>query len=323
MSTGSKKTSKPTGQPINACANSNKETPSKNVAQNRDKRDRSSPGETSSAKSTKSLSTEKAIAEESDDLEGDKITPGLMQLINTIVDKATKPLVALIKEQRASIENLTQTLQDFVSSESSSQENIRLLTEENIKIKLSLADQAHTIINLSHRIDKAEMYLDEQEQYSRRESLRFRNIPLENIPTRQIKGDRSILDTDKFVVDFCTRVLNQPITVDDVDRSHVVGKRNYRGQVNIICKFANYRAKSRIYHSRMSLKNRREKVFIVEDLTHYRVRLVGKLNELRKNKNITSFWTSDGRVFYKTTMTSEPVLVKSLDDIQNAFPVDL
>ncbi|OWF49673.1 hypothetical protein KP79_PYT25729 [Mizuhopecten yessoensis] len=75
--------------------------------------------------------------------------------------------------------------------------------------------------------------------------------------------------------------------------------------------------------SKTALKNHRSgtfNVFISEDLTTQRQKLIGELSRARKAKSIASYWTNDGRIFFKVTMESAKVFVKSYDDIAPYVP---
>jgi len=59
-------------------------------------------------------------------------------------------------------------------------------------------------------------------------------------------------------------------------------------------------------------KSRSFNVFISEDLTKKRQAIIKSLAEARKKDLIISYWTSDGRIFYKQTEDSDTVLVPSI-----------
>lgn len=306
---------------------SNTTTPSKVTQSNREKRERSSPGVISSSKSTKQNLSQETIDEECESAKSDtssviNLSPDLIKIINTVVEKATTPLIKLIETQNATIEALTVSLNNFIAAQSKDKEDITLLKDKIDSLLGNIDAHQHTIMSQQRRIETTENQIDELEQYSRRASLRFKNVPIDKIPTRHLRGDRPTLDTDACILNICNRDLNIPVNREDIDRSHVLGKPDSRGRVSIICKFINYRTRSSIFYSKKCLKNKPDKVFIVEDLTKYRVRMIGKLNDLYRNKMISSFWTNDGRIFYKRSTNSDAVLAKSLDDITNAFPID-
>ncbi|CAC5410916.1 unnamed protein product [Mytilus coruscus] len=64
-----------------------------------------------------------------------------------------------------------------------------------------------------------------------------------------------------------------------------------------------------------SLKGDADGIFITENLTQYRTGLTQKLADLKYNHKIFAYWTSDGRIFAKTTEKSTKKLITSYDDI--------
>jgi hypothetical protein len=76
----------------------------------------------------------------------------------------------------------------------------------------------------------------------------------------------------------------------DIDRAHPAGKDNKQ----LIVKFTNYTARFNHYNSRRKLK---ENIYVNEDLTPRRARLLLDLIDLKKSKEIANAWTNDGRLF--------------------------
>jgi hypothetical protein len=58
----------------------------------------------------------------------------------------------------------------------------------------------------------------DQEQSSRRTSLRFHNIPCGD--TRNLYK----MNTDQIILDICNDVLKVPITINEIGRTHPIGK---------------------------------------------------------------------------------------------------
>ncbi|CAC5426786.1 HSPA4 [Mytilus coruscus] len=161
--------------------------------------------------------------------------------------------------------------------------------------------------------DLTELYyqVEELEQYGRRTSLRFHNVPMQYSDLQK---------TDQKVLDIVNNKLNlqvvSPLTADDINRSHIIGPiREGKGQ--IICRFRNWKIKNIVYSSKKRLKNNFERIFITEDLTKTRQNLVKRLNARKKAKEIHSFWTFDGRTYAKKTQDSAKVMVKSIEEINN------
>ncbi|KAH3798743.1 hypothetical protein DPMN_152346 [Dreissena polymorpha] len=132
-------------------------------------------------------------------------------------------------------------------------------------------------------------------------------------------------DTDQVIIKLCREKLGlQNLTSDDIERSHFIGQPDKNGNAQIICKFQHWKAKNAVYQAKKELhkhKSESFKVFMCEDLTKRRQSIVQKLSEARKSKRIDSYWTNDGRIFYKKTLNGPKTLVESLETMSKLFPI--
>ena len=143
------------------------------------------------------------------------------------------------------------------------------------------SDLRKKVVDLEGRADAAE-------QYSRRNSLRVAGIPEE---TNE--------DTDKIILGLAS-TLNVDMEIADIDRSHRVGRPGAGKQRDIIVKFVSYRMRRKLYGVRVQTKSKGLKgVFINEDLTRIRSRILSKARRMVKNKHISSAWTSDGTILVR------------------------
>ena len=152
--------------------------------------------------------------------------------------------------------------------------------------------------------------IEELEQYGRRNSLRFHNVPI----TKE-----ELNKTDDKIVDICKQHLKIDITPDDINRSHIIGKIHHEGSCQLICRFRNWKIKNQIFKQKKQLKSNANKIYITEDLTRYRQQLVSKIQIARKERRIDSFWTNDGRIFLKKTSNSPKVMIKCVEDIYSTI----
>jgi len=148
-------------------------------------------------------------------------------------------------------------------------------------------------IKESQRLSKE---LDDLEQYARKHSLEIYCVP-ENIYT-----------TTEEVVLKLGEALNVLIQLDDIEISNKFNARNNP----IIVKFFSHKVKSNLYKKCVELKNvkvsdlfpttsyataigRDNHLFLNENFTAYRRRIVTKANNMRKDDLLSSVWTMDGR----------------------------
>jgi hypothetical protein len=187
------------------------------------------------------------------------------------------------------------------------------LIEDNTTLRQDNTNLRGDVIHLSEQIE-------ELEQYGRRTSLRFHNVPTRDIDKQ--RTDNIIVDidkqrTDNIIVDIVESKMKMiNFSVDDINRSHIIGNIN-QGKGQIICRLRNWKIKNSIYQLKTNLKSNADRIFVTEDLTKHRQSIVKELNIARKAKKISSFWTFDGRIFAKVTQESGKQLIKNLDDVRH------
>lgn len=140
---------------------------------------------------------------------------------------------------------------------------------------------------LKKRVSTLEAQMDASEQYSRRNSLRISGIP-------ETVND----DTDQIVLHVAETV-GVNISPSEIDRSHRLGKPGNR-QRDILVKFTSYRARERLMKNRRNLKTSELRgVFVNEDLTKVRSKLLFEARKCVKTKHLLGAWSSDGRILVK------------------------
>ena len=175
------------------------------------------------------------------------------------------------------------------------EENARL-TSENESLKV--------------RVSELEAAVEESEQYSRRNSLRISNV-----------AESELEDTDQVVIGIAD-TLNVNIVPADIDRSHRVGKPSATKTRDILVKFATYRARQRLYSARSSLKKTvHNGVFLNEDLTKSRSKLLWEARQKVKGNFLWGAWSADGRLFLKDVSEKTHKLTRSDDIVKYASKV--
>lgn len=127
---------------------------------------------------------------------------------------------------------------------------------------------------------------DDLEQYSRRNCLRISGVPQHD--------DES---TDNIVLEIAKKI-NANTNLTDIDRTHRVGSNAVK---DIIVKFTSYRSRREFFSKRKTLKDspdqRYRRVFINENLTASRNKLLYEARQLVKAKRLLSAYSMDGRIF--------------------------
>ena len=192
-------------------------------------------------------------------------------------------------------------------------EFIMSVNKTSIRNEQSCAENDREINELYRRIEQLEGRLENQEQYSRRTSLRFHNI---KVPVDANNHIIHPVNTDDLVLNVCNDRLNLGIQKEDIGRSHVIGNvRNGKSQV--IVRFLSYRVREKVYSAKKGLKGNPDNIFITENLTQYRTGLVKALSELKFQGDIATYWTIDGRIYAKKSESSRKKLIRNHDDIRN------
>ena len=138
--------------------------------------------------------------------------------------------------------------------------------------------------------------LDDQEQYSRRDNVMIW------LPEKETRED----DTDTIVMAVAAK-MNVPMKLEEISRSHRVGKPSPDKPRAIICRFLNWRVKHRFMKARATLKT--TKIYVSEDLTRVKSHLFFLTRQKQKEKKCAQCWTFDGKIFLKLTIESQPMIV--------------
>ena len=186
-----------------------------------------------------------------------------LSTIATVIKQAFEPQ---IKEMISSIvEGVVSGLNSTIAS----------LRQENAELKA--------------RIEMLENRAEAAEQYSRRNCLRIAGVP-----------ENQSENTDVYVIDL-SRATEAEVSLDDIERSHRVGKPKNAGRPrDIIVKISSYRTRRKLYEARTKTRDRGYRgVYINEDLTKSRSKLLLKARKMVKNKLVKSAWSSDGNILVR------------------------
>ena len=137
---------------------------------------------------------------------------------------------------------------------------IQDLKSKKVKKDKIIQDLKSEVDSLSTKIEKLEKLQDQQEQYSRRNSLLVHSIAEE-------KGEI----TDEVIINTLNEKLDLQITLRDIDRMHQIGEPKItRGKTRtIIVKFVQYNDRNRVFGNKKKLKGQR--ISITESLTKTRM----------------------------------------------------
>ncbi|ELU05252.1 hypothetical protein CAPTEDRAFT_206882 [Capitella teleta] len=143
---------------------------------------------------------------------------------------------------------------------------------------------------------------DDQEQYSRRTSIRITGLPENN--------DENVSD---LVNDLFKTVNINPV----INRVHRVGPKdqNKNRSRQVLCQFTTYPDKYQVMIRKKAIRGSHPSVFICEDLTRTRSRIAYLAREKKRQKKVADVWTADGRGCVKDNAGKS--LDKILDNLKN------
>lgn len=146
-----------------------------------------------------------------------------------------------------------------------------------------------SVTKLQDRVVKLEMIAYDNEQYSRRNCIRITGIP-------EDKDE----DTNQIVLKMA-RDLNVDMKLEDIDRSHRVGKAHFGRARAILVTFSTYRARRNLYSKRMEFHNSQNwsGIFINEDLTAHRSEILLITRRYVRAKLLKSSYSYDGRIYMR------------------------
>ena len=197
------------------------------------------------------------------------------------------------------------------------QEVLKGALERNKQLKTELQATKVQVKKQEEHINELYDSIDALEQYSRKNSIEIVGIP------------EDVCENEEAVRKIA-QVLNVDVKAEDIDICHRV-KRKHSNP--IIARFVSHKVKRALYKSRVRLKNVKlselfpnasaaarvasERIFINENLTASRRRLVKLARDKKNNGLVQGLWTIDGKLFVKTSPDGRPIRITYESDLDN------
>lgn len=240
----------------------------------------------------------------------------IMEKLDCIVKK--EEIIDIVRntiqqEMEGLVEKITKRVYDSVSR------RIDIVESETHKMNLNLDKCKSHIKTLENEIQTKDEQINQYrraaeksnecqvekgndlEQYSRSNNLRIINLPEDN-------GERfeTATETTEKVVKFLNEKMNTDIQMKDIDIAHRLGKKTPNKPRAVIVKFLSRR------HKFESMKDRKQKlngtgIYISEDLTRMNQMV---FSAARRNTEVESCWTRNGRIVVKWKATQRIELVE-------------
>ncbi|XP_052712340.1 uncharacterized protein LOC128186562 [Crassostrea angulata] len=221
-----------------------------------------------------------------------------------------------------SSQNLTQDLSDLSSlleNLSNDEETLQQATSiilKNSAFKNNIVDRlAARIGDLEQKINYLETRVDDLEQYSRKNCLKFSGIP-----------EQHNEDTDQVVLNTVNNYIlkSTKITLDrySISNSHRLGppQGSKSRPRDIIVRFTRYRDRDAVFKNKKNLKSfntnptNNYKIFVNEALTRRRALLFKKARATVKTGHASSCWTNDGKIIVKLK-NDKKITIRSEEDV--------
>lgn len=155
------------------------------------------------------------------------------------------------------------------------------------------------VSDLQTKVDKMQAKLDEYEQYSRRDNLRFHGVP------------ETKTDPIEEVIKITNEKMGLKISRNDISRAHRTGPTKKDTPRPILVRFSSYTNRAIIKSTAKKLSGTH--IYIAEDLTKHRDHLLFLAREAKRSKKISNCWSFDGRIMIK----SNNGIIKTINDVKD------
>lgn len=235
--------------------------------------------------------------------------------INTRLDDIDKKYDQVFVKLEERLSNMDEKFVDIQNTVVKCRDDVNSLHTKYDDLKASYND-----LKKSHDdfVNKTMLRFDREEQYSRRCSLRIAGL--------KVHKDES---TDDAVLRLAS-VIKASTEQYDISRSHFTKGKQHNGAKPIIIRFTSYRARLDFITKRKALRilakdiadgtadpslNEFSNIFINEDLTSRRLKLLMRARKCVKDKKIWSVWTNDGNLWYKVKENGELERINDENDL--------
>ena len=227
--------------------------------------------------------------------------------LEMILDEKLSPLSEQLKEALAMVKSLNTKYEKM-------EETLVVLQEENKALKEEHASLKAQVLSSANDLKSVQKSLNDLEQYTRRDSVEIRGIPLPEESQEE--------DTNEIVLQLSQK-MGIPLERKDISVSHRIRRRSLVDPA-IIVKFVRREVRERLYRTRKRLKSIttadfgfsvEKKIFINESLTPKNKELFKDCLRFKKDNNFKFLWTNAGKIFLRRNADSPVILINSSADI--------
>lgn len=230
--------------------------------------------------------------------------------LEKILDEKLSPLSEQLKEALAMVKSLNTKYEKM-------EETLVVLQEENKALKEEHASLKAQVLSSANDLKSVQKSLNDLEQYTRRDSVEIRGIPLPEESQEE--------DTNEIVLQLSQK-MGIPLERKDISVSHRIRSRSLVDPA-IIVKFVRREVRERLYRARKRLKyittadfgfSVEKKIFINESLTPKNKELFKDCLRFKKDNSFKFLWTNAGKIFLRRNADSPVILINSSVDIPSS-----
>ena len=220
------------------------------------------------------------------------------------------------KSIRSEMTDLKSTLQKQKDDITALKASLEHLTKKYNDAERALTGARKKIQEQEEEIGELYDLQDKLEQYTRKNSLEIHGVP-----------ESAYTETEDVVLKLA-EALDVPVEPKDIEICH---KLNRKGNKPIIVKFISHKVKTNLHRARIKLKDvkvsdifphcssstlvQADRIFLNENLTSYRKKIISRANEMRRNEEVLSVWSMDGKIYVKTSPQGTPIKINELEDL--------
>ena len=239
----------------------------------------------------------------------------LEEILEEKLRKAIQPLSKQIEDAMQSV-NALKTKYDQIAK------TLKDLDEAKDKQIVENASLKAELLKSSNELKSLKKSLYDLEQYSRRDCLEIRGIPLPSTPMDPDQTDDVVLKLGEKI--------GVPIQKSDISISHrIPSRKQFTDEGNpippaIVVKFVKRETRENLYRARKNLKSVStiglgypvaNKIYVNESLTEKNKELFKLCLKCKRDYSYKFLWTNAGRIFLRKNLSSPVIPVNCTDNI--------
>ena len=231
--------------------------------------------------------------------------------LEKILDFKLRPLSEQLQEALATVKSLNTKCEKMEEALTALQEKNKALQQEYVSLKAQVLSSANDL-------KLAQKCLNDLEQYTRRDCIEIRGIPLPEEPQEEETNDIVLQLSEKMGI---------PMERKDISISHRIPSSRASVDPAIIVKFVRREMRENLYRARKRLKSITtadlgfpvdKKIFINESLTSKNKELFKDCLKFKKDNSYKFLWTNAGKIFLRRNADSPVIPINSSADIPSS-----